>query len=178
MNRGNTFSLTIMVIIMALLAIFVGYLLGNWLIQLVTGEVSHQQAQEGEVAEEDSIKEEIINEEMIEDEENSNSVPSSSEEVDTEDREEESDSTPSEEKPEDSDQQDSSGEVYVIQIGAFSESSNAEKFKEELEEEGFQATINSEESIYKVQMAVTGEEEMEKQKSALEELGYKVYVTH
>ena len=61
MSRRNSFTLTVMVIIMALLAIFVGYLIGNWLIQVVTGNPEPNQ----QVA-----KEKIIEEEIIEDNQN------------------------------------------------------------------------------------------------------------
>ncbi|MFW5981835.1 MAG: hypothetical protein ACOCQO_01360, partial [Halanaerobiaceae bacterium] len=37
MERSNNMSLTVLVVVLAMLGLLVGYLLGNWFIQLVTG---------------------------------------------------------------------------------------------------------------------------------------------
>jgi radical SAM protein with 4Fe4S-binding SPASM domain len=65
MDRGNSFSLTIMVIIMALLAIFVGYLLGNWLIQMVTGNTSETNQ---------VVQKRITEEEIVEDNDKNDNI--------------------------------------------------------------------------------------------------------
>ena len=37
MDQSNSMSLKVLVIVLALFALLVGYLMGNWIIQLVTG---------------------------------------------------------------------------------------------------------------------------------------------
>ena len=170
MDRGNTFSLTIMVIVMALLAVFVGYLLGNWLIQLVTGDVSYQQAYDKQIEKEETVEDE-----------SSSTLPSTSENLDNQSRNQNSNIQKDKNKTNNNStnsQRQFSGDVYVIQIGAFSKINNARELKQKLADKGFQVVINSEGSLHKVQMAVNGEEEAEQKKTTLNNLGYNVFVTH
>ncbi len=160
MDRSNTFSLTIMVIIMALLAIFIGYLLGNWLIQFVTGDIPpheqvHQEQESGIEgdAEEITTEEDLDLDDFIEDEE----IPG-------DDIEEDREETPSE---------DIHDSVFIVQVGAFSEQENAQRLKNELEEKNFHAVINDDDpDLYKIQMAADSENEAEKIRDELIELGY------
>ena len=170
MDRSNTFSLTIMVIIMALLAIFIGYLLGNWLIQFVTGDVPpHQQVQEesGDIEEEEDfegvVTEEVDLDELIEEEDLGDEFTPE----DTEDTEEQ-DPSP-EERPLDS--------VFVVQVGAFSDFENAQKLKQELEQHNYHVVVNDDRDFYRVQLAVDNESEAEATKEELEELGYEAIVS-
>jgi cell division protein FtsN len=151
MARGNTLSLTVMVIILAMLGLFVGYLLGNWFIQLVTGEApsTHQ------VVENRVVEEEII----LKDEE---TEPS----------------TYFDEQEEDETQEQLKGDVFVVQVGAFSSYNNALSLKEQLAGEGFEAVI-TEGVPYKVQLGATIDRSgAEETKRKIESLGYEAFITH
>src|SRR5690554_4917586 len=113
MDQSNSMSLKVLVIVLALFALLVGYLMGNWIIQLVTGGSPNT----ARLAKTDNkvVEEEII----LKDEEAESSIAtnyslnlSSGQERNTpqnsqEDREE-------------------SREVFVIQVGAFNNRKNAE----------------------------------------------------
>lgn len=160
MSRDSTFSLTIMVIIMAILAIFVGYLLGNWLIQMVTGDNPDiQQAGEEEIIENEIIRDEGEDTEAVEGGEQETTAKTSEE-----DREYLNDQL--------------EGEVYVIQAGAFSQYENAVSLKQELEESGFDVII-TDDPPYKVQVgATTDRNEAEETEKKVEEMGYEAFITH
>ncbi len=160
MNRENTFSVTVMVIVMALLAVFVGYLLGNWLIQLVTGNSPDTQQ---------VVEREIVKEEIIEDSDDSTGTsslipaPSEKEEDTVENY---------------APQEQLMGEVFVVQVGAFNSYNNAVKLKDELATKGFQAVI-TEGVPYKVQLGATNKrEDAEKKEEELEALGFNAFITH
>jgi hypothetical protein len=154
-KRESTLSLTIMVIIMALLAIFVGYLLGNWIIQMLTGDNPdvHQ-----------VVQEKIIQEEIIGKNEDIPDKDFSSESLNydlTENFESQL-----------------SGDVFVVQVGAFNEYSNALSLKEELISKGFHPQV-TEGIPYKVQLgASTERQEVELVKKKLESFGYEAFITH
>ena len=151
-NRNSTFSLTIMVITMAVLAVFVGYLLGNWLIQMVTGDTATHQVMENK----------IIEEETIEDDNHSRDENESS--ITINDKQNEVEQI--------------KGEVFVVQVGAFKNYENAIDLKGELESEGFQVIV-TEVSPYKVQLgATTNREEAERTEDKVESLGYNAFITH
>ncbi|ACL70185.1 SPOR domain-containing protein [Halothermothrix orenii] len=174
MSRQNTFSLTIMVIVMALLAIFVGYLLGNWLIQMVTGDPGQNTQQ--------VVEDKIIEEEIVDDQGNTQKTPSP---------ETSGDMTGEENlngKSVDPDQdvieykyikqQLQGEEVYAVQVGAFNNYNNALRLKQELEEKGLQAVI-TEGVPYKVQLgATTDRQEAEQTEKVVESLGYDAFITH
>ncbi len=152
--RNSTFSLTIVIVIMAVLAVFVGYLLGNWLIQMVTGDTDTHQVMENR----------IIEEEIVEDEnsENESSVKIKDEEIIEKEIMKEQ----------------IRGEVFVVQVGAFKSYENALDLKNELESKGFQVVI-TDESPYKVQLgATTDREEAEETEDKVETLGYNAFITH
>lgn len=58
MDQSNSMSLKVLVIVLALFALLVGYLMGNWVIQLVTGDSPNK----NHIAKTDNkvIEEEII----------------------------------------------------------------------------------------------------------------------
>jgi cell division protein FtsN len=167
-NRGNTFSLTVMVIIMALLAVFIGYLLGSWLIQLVTGEITPQQALQ---------EQEINQEEVVEDNLNNTTIPDDSQN-DAQNSEAQNNQNQTEEQPTINQENQIAGEVYVVQVGAFGSRENAERFKQELSSKGFQVTVVDDSSLYKVQLAAKSEAEAEDKKNDLDKLGYETFITH
>ncbi len=151
-NRNSTFSLTIMIVIMAVLAVFVGYLLGNWLIQMVTGDTATHQVMENK----------IIEEETIEDDDNSKDENESS--ITINDKQSEIEQI--------------QGEVFVVQVGAFKNYENALDLKGELESKGFQVIV-TEVSPYKVQLgATTDREDAERTEDKVESLGYNAFITH
>lgn len=157
MNRESTLSLTIMVIIMALLAIFIGYLLGNWLIQFVTGDPTSNQ----QILQQTIEQEEIIGDEKIPDSD-SPSFADSLEET----------SSSWDLTAEDS-------KVYVVQVGAFNDYMNAVSFKNELREKGFQPVITDDTLPYKVQLGASNNRlEAEKIEEKIKEMGYDAFITH
>lgn len=161
MNRENSFSLTIMVIIMALLAIFVGYLLGNWLIQMVTGDTSdsHQ-----------VVQKKIVEEETVKDTNKSEFKTNQSTESSTVNKDN---------KTEDEDyvKQQLKGDVYVVQVGAFKNYENALSLKNQLSRDGFQVII-TEGIPYKVQLGATNSRtEAEETEEKVESMGYQAFIT-
>lgn len=167
MARGNTFSLTVMVIILAMLGLFVGYLLGNWFIQLVTGESPGTR----QVVENKVVEEEII----VEDdkaESSTNDLESVQDEFILEQGEF---ILEDEQKPV---REQIKGDVYVVQVGAFQSYENALTLKEQLAKDGFQAVI-TEGVPYKVQLGATIDRKVaEETEKKLEALGYDAFITH
>lgn len=156
MDRSNTMSLTVMVIILAMLGLFIGYLLGNWFIQLVTGEPTPSQ----QVVDNKVVEEEIVVEDNEKDTSTYFGVDSSTEFEQQEVKEQ------------------LSGEVFVIQVGAFSSYDNALSLKEELANKGYQATI-TEGAPFKVQLGATNDRKSaEETKKKIEALGYEAFIAH
>ncbi len=166
MERGNGLSLTVTVIILAIFGLFVGYLLGNWFIQLVTGGTS-EPSQLLNNQDEKIIEEEII----LEDEETEESYSSDfnfGEETSIEEMSQENLST----------QNQLRGEVYAVQVGAFNSYNNALSLQEELANKGFQAVI-TEGIPYKVQLGATPDRQRaEETEKKIKELGYDAFITH
>ncbi len=171
MSRDSTFSLTIMVIIMALLAVFIGYLLGNWLIQMVTGDVDNsQQVSQDKIVQEETIKDSSQNI----DNQNISMGNRSSENNNDDSNNNNNDSN----NTEDIVTNQIKGTVYTVQVGAFNNYNNAASLKEELEARGFNVII-SDESPYKVQLgATTDRGEAEKTEKEVETMGYNAFITH
>ena len=156
MGQRN-FTLTVMIIIMALLAIFVGYLLGNWLIQVVTGDpVDPQHVLDRE---DPSLREEEIIEDPEREDTETEEIP------------------PDLERP--SDSPDETEETkYMVQVGAFSELVNAERLKKELEEKGFDPDITTE-APFRVRLGSTDErEEAEETLERVQQHGFEAFITH
>jgi len=164
MERGNGLSLTVTVIILAIFGLFVGYILGNWFIQLVTGGSSEPSQL---TSNEKIIEEEII----LEDEETEESYSS---EFNLQDET----SSAKVNQGNELTQEQLRGEVYAVQVGAFNSYNNALSLKEELASKGFQAVI-TEGIPYKVQLgATTDRQEAEETEKKIEELGYEAFITH
>lgn len=163
MDQSNSMSLKVLVIVLALFALLVGYLMGNWIIQLVTGESPNT----GRLAKTGNkvVEEEII----LKDEEVESSISnkyslnlSSGQERNI---------------PQNS--QDVSREVFVIQVGAFNNRKNAEALSQELASKGFQTFITDESIPYKVQIgAFKDRKEAEEVEKEVKALGYEAFITH
>lgn len=168
MERGSTLSLTVMVIILAMLGLFVGYLLGNWFIQLVTGDAT--------TTSKSTFDNRVVEEEIVVEEEEK----TKKEEPPATDTEDSADQTLVQEK--DASQnyatEQIKGNVFVVQVGAFGNYKNALSLQEQLKEKGFQAVI-TEGVPYKVQLgATTDRSEAEKTEKTVESLGYDAFITH
>lgn len=173
MDRSNSMSLTVLVIILAMLGLLVGYLLGNWFIQLVTGESpdisrladSGNKVVEEEIVLDDNEAEESASENYILDpspqkkeENNTNNLMSSN--IRTED-------------------QIRSEEVFVIQVGAFNSLQNAKQLSDNLKDKGFQVVIADESLPYKVQIgAFPNRDKAEEMEEKVKDLGYDAFITH
>ena len=161
MKGQKSFSLTVMIIIMALLAIFVGYLLGNWLLGLVTGNGG---ATETEPEQQPPIEQEEIVEPPLE------------EGGETEEILDFGEDDLLEEDEQDTEEITETG--YAVQVGAFDDYGNARALTERLENDGFQPVIVSEDP-YRVHLG--GAESREEAETVLEELvrqGYDAFIAH
>lgn len=170
MRRKNGLSLTVTVIVVALLAIFVGYLIGNWLIQIVIGNPDDGT----ELAGKKIIKEEIIRDEP---DENKNNIDFNNRDQNINDiiKNKEGDTI---KKNDFIVNDNNSKDVFVVQVGAFNDYGNALALKKELESNGFQVII-TEGIPYKVQLgASTERDEAEKIEDEIETLGYNAFITH
>ena len=147
---------------MAVLAVFVGYLLGNWLIQMVTGDTDTHQVMEDK----------IIEEEIVEDSKDGEDIK------DSRDKSQNEDESSIMIKDEQNVGEQIKGDVFVIQVGAFQNYNNAADLKSELENKGFQVIV-TDTSPYKVQLGATTErEEAEATEDKVESIGYNAFITH
>lgn len=166
MDQSNSMSLKVLVIVLALFALLVGYLMGNWIIQLVTGESPNT----GRLAKTGNkvVEEEII----LKDEEVESSI-SNKYSLNMSSGQERNIPQNSQEK------QDVSREVFVIQVGAFNNRKNAEALSQELASKGFQTFIADESIPYKVQIgAFKDRKEAEEVEKEVKALGYEAFITH
>lgn len=170
MDRSNSMSLTVLVIVLAMLGLLVGYLLGNWVIQLVTGG-SHDNSQLAE-SNNKVVEEEIILEDNKTEESNSqNYILDSSSQTENSGTNDSSNTI--------QDKQIKSKEVFVIQVGAFNSMEYARELSDALLEKGFQAVIADENVPYKVQIgAFSDREKAEEIEKKVEALGYDAFITH
>lgn len=185
-KKKTGFSLTVIVIFMAVAAIFVGYLLGSWLIQLLNEDNTPQMTQEQ--------PEEITSTES--------SIPTTGgAETDTEIKESKTDSQTESVKEEttaadSSDSQknaepeadvsekqnNAESEVIVergdfgIQVGAFANYENADQYKKEIESRGYKVVITDTDP-HKVQIVgYISREEAEKAEKEIESAGYNGFI--
>lgn len=168
-KKSNNRSLTLVIIVMAIICVFVGYLVGlnlfRWMQdgseQTAQTENGNQQpAQQGETDSE------------------LNQAPKQAESESESQQQEVTEDNISDSEPEQTEEtsSDNHSNVYKIQLGAFSQKSNAESFKKELEDEGYDVIIK-EASNFKVR--VVGEEsreETEKIEAELIKLGYDTFI--
>lgn len=160
MERRNSLSLTTVVIVLALLALFIGYLLGNWIIQLVVGTSPDDSSQ--------LTESKVMEEEIIVEDDSDNDLESSTSYISEDKNDKETISI----------NQQLSGDVFVVQVGAFSSYNNAVVLKEELASKGFQAVI-TEGKPFKVQLgATTDRKTAEETEEKIKKLGYDAFITH
>ncbi|MFW6022172.1 MAG: SPOR domain-containing protein [Halanaerobiaceae bacterium] len=165
MERSSGMSLTVLVIVLAMLGLLVGYLLGNWFIQLVTGESpdASQLADTGNKV----VEEEIILEDNETEESLSGYYTHDSSTSERDDNEENNNN------------QIQSEDVFVVQVGAFNSKQNAKSLSNELIQKGYQTVITDEAIPYKVQLrAFANRNEAEEMKKEIESLGYDAFITH
>ncbi|MGM0603497.1 MAG: SPOR domain-containing protein [Bacillota bacterium] len=185
-NKKSGFSLTVIVIFMAVAAIFVGYLLGSWLIQFLNEDNTPQLAQEQSeeiTSTESSIP--LTNEketETVSDELKTDSQTESvKEKTPVEDTSNsQNDIEPAAELSEEqntveSELSDDRGD-FGIQVGAFANYENAQQFKREIEEKGYNAIITDTDP-HKVQIVgYSSREDAEKAEKEVESAGYNGFI--
>lgn len=178
-NNESGFSLIIVVIFMSIAALFVGYIMGSWLISFMTEESEKEIAdnnveqveQVQEVSSNDSaennqagINEESPQENVLNEETNETTV-----EQNTEGEEEQ---TTEESKFEGN---DLSG-TFAVQIGAFNNIDSAISLKEEMEDLGFEAFI-TESQPHKIRVgSFETREEAEEVEAQLERRDYEGFI--
>lgn len=162
MAKKKNKSLTIVVIVMAVICLFVGYLVGVNLLQWMKGgndqvaQTENQEVEEEQLSNEDQ---EITSEETQEDE------TSQTEETETQ---QQNNTTPQ--------SSDKYENQFKIQVGAFSNKSNAENFRNELEDKGYNVIIK-EAANYKVRViGKETREETEEIEEELANLGYDTFI--
>src|SRR6056297_2533493 len=185
-KKISGFSLTVIVIFMAVAAIFIGYLLGSWLIQLLNEDNNPQMAREQ--------PEEIASSE-------NNISTTGKVETDTEFEESKTDSQTESVKNETaaadtSDSQNSSGPAaavseeqnnaesdviddrsnFGVQVGAFASYENAQQYKKEIESRGYKVVITDTDP-HKVQIVgYTSREDAEEAEKEIESAGYNGFI--
>lgn len=172
MDRSNSMSLTVLVIVLAMLGLLVGYLLGNWFIQLVTGENTDisQLADSGNKVVEEEI---ILDENEAEESTSENYILDPAPEI------EENSNSNASNKAYTQSEQIKSEEVFVIQVGAFNSLQNARQLSDNLTDKGFQVVIADESVPYKVQIgAFPNRDKAEEMEKKVKALGYDAFITH
>ena len=152
MANKNNFSLTVIVIVFAIITIFVGYFLGNWMIRIAfENPEQNSNITTQEKHEEENEKEVQINK----DEENVTAVNSQNKNI----------------------KNDSfSGAKYAVQVGAFNNYNNALSLKKELENKGYEVMI-TENTPHKVRVGPSSEKKgAETIKTEIEKMGYNGFV--
>ena len=155
MFKKNSFSLTVTVMLFALIAIFVGYFIGNWVIQMAV------ESPEKEVAQESKSQVDTKSQD-----DNNTTVEIDSKEKST--------STDGESTKKNIESFTSDG--YAVQVGAFNNFENALSLKQELKAEGFNVIITGGKP-HKVRIGpFNGKKEAEKIQNKVESIGYNGYV--
>ena len=202
-KKENGFSLVIVVIFMSIAALFVGYLMGSWLIGFLVEDDSSQMAEEevsqnsaAQIAQSNQTAQENQNSEEVTETENNQTAPTSENE-DTPAQTESTADTAAEtapaaentespqprpeaaqtESPE-SDEADSSDIAgsFGVQIGAFSNYNNALNVQETVEELGYDVVI-TDSSPHQVQVVgYQTREEAESAAADLESEGYNGFI--
>ena len=152
MAKNNNFSLTVMVMIFAIIAIFVGYFIGNKMIEMALGSPEQ--------------KTEITKNKKNEDT-NTQSVEIG-----------ETENTTNNEQTNKINTESFSSDGYAVQAGAFNSFENALSLKKELVNKGFEVII-TQGKPHKVRLGPFPEkEEAEKTKEEIEKMGYNGFVTN
>ena len=197
-KKENGFSLIIVVIFMSIAAVFVGYLMGSWLIEFMMEEPAQQSAQNNvEEVERDSNSSPLTNS-SAEDEDTAESIEQgeisveeenneqtavqegSSENQENDSEKQSSQTVQTEEKdqtqPESSDYVEEIQGSYGVQVGAFNNYDSALSIKNEIEELGFNVYI-TDSKPHKIQVgSFQNREEAEKVEAELEEQDYNGFI--
>jgi len=159
-NKKNK-SLTLVVIVMAVICLFVGYLVGVNLLQWMKGGNEQIAQTENNATEETQISND--NQEITSEQTQANE---SSQTEETEAQQQTNTTT----------QNDNYDNLFKIQVGAFSNRSNAISFRNELADEGYNVIIK-EAANYKVRViGKETREETEKIEKELTNLGYDTFI--
>ena len=154
-------SLTLVVIVMAVICLFVGYLVGVNLLQWMKGGNDQVAQTENQVAEETQIN----NEEQ-------DNTSEETQETETS----QSEDTNTQQQTNNINQNSEYENLFKIQVGAFSNRSNAVGFRDELEDKGYNVIIK-EAANYKVRViGKETREETEKLEAELANLGYDTFI--
>ena len=150
MGKKNKFSLTVIVMIFAIIAIFVGYFLGNWIIKMAVDSPNQEKT--------------------LSKNEQKKNTNTKTVEID------EQKSVTNNNKEQQKEVGSFSSDGYAIQVGAFNNYDNALSLKNELISKGFEVII-TEGKPHKVRVGPFPEkEEAESIKDRFESLGYNGYV--
>jgi len=152
MANKNNFSLTVIVIVFAIITIFVGYFLGNWMIRMAfenpeqSNEISKQEVNQEEEKKEVNIDEKTDTVTTIKDQNGKVTTDTLSK------------------------------ASYEVQVVAFNNYNNAQKVKKELENHGYEVLI-TEGKPHKVRVGPSSEKKgAETIKKEIEKLGYNGFV--
>ena len=166
-KKKSNRSLTLVIIVMAIICVFVGYLVGLNLFRWMKGDTDQVAQTENNT------------QQQTQQQDSSNEISSSVEESETETEQAQQVAEEDTTETQETNQVISSGEVqnvFKIQVGAFSQKANAESFKNELEEQGYDVIIK-EASTFKVRvLGKQTREETEKIEDQLIELGYDTFI--
>ncbi len=161
MAKKKNKSLTLVVIVMAVICLFVGYLVGVNLLQWMKGGNEQIAQTENKATEETQISND--NQEITSEQTQANE---SSQTEETEAQQQTNTTT----------QNDNYDNLFKIQVGAFSNRSNAISFRNELADEGYNVIIK-EAANYKVRViGKETREETEKIEKELTNLGYDTFI--
>ncbi len=161
MAKKKNKSLTLVVIVMAVICLFVGYLVGVNLLQWMKGGSDQIAQTENQSVEQNQVSNE--NQEITSDKKQENST-SQVEKSNTQKQ------TPT------SSQNGDYKNLFKIQVGAFSNKSNAEGFQKEVEDKGYNVIIK-EAANYKVRViGKETREETETIEKELSNLGYDTFI--
>ncbi|HKL13168.1 MAG TPA: SPOR domain-containing protein [Halanaerobiales bacterium] len=166
-KKKSNRSLTLVIIVMAIICVFVGYLVGLNLFRWMKGGTDQAAQTENNTQEQVQQQEDTndISQSIEESETESEQTQTAVEENTTETQETNQVTSPEENQ-----------NVFKIQVGAFSQKANAESFKKELEDKGYDVIIK-EASTFKVRvLGKQTREETEKIEEQLIELGYDTFI--
>lgn len=189
-KKENGFSLVIVVIFMSIAALFVGYLMGSWLIGFLVEDPGSQAAEESESINK-TLKEESPDsaEEVVNNSNNNLTAPAAENNEEEEESSSQSENTDSkaaedtqnneraaEESSENTESSAQPAGDYGVQIGAFANYNNALSLKDTVEEMGYTVII-TDSSPHQVQVVgYSSREEAESAAAELEKEGYKGFI--
>jgi len=189
MNKNeNGFSLVIVVIFMSIAALFVGYLMGSWLISFLvdddSAEIAEQEQSSPNINQQLENNEQASEPEEVNNSENNLTAPTEEElniAADQSSNEETANSNQNQSSQPTSENENSSGNTEIeggfgVQIGAFSNYNNALSLRNKIEEMGYEV-VATESSPHQVQVVgYSSREEAESAAEKLEEEGYKGFI--